>query len=259
MSNETDTHTYDQNFYGRQAADSLESARQVAPFVVDLLDPKSVVDIGCGVGTWLAAFQACGIQDILGLDGSYVLESPLLIPGQSFLPADLEQAIELDRRFDLAISLEVAEHLTKSEQLVDELSRLSDVILFSAAVPLQGGRHHINEQPASYWAGLFQAAGFTTVDILRPTFWNNSQVKWWYRQNMLLFVRDEKLQSLPSLLPYVHKPGEQILDIIHPEGFQEKITSSKERLAEIHLTYKRRMSDLKKEIWEKAKRSLGKQ
>jgi hypothetical protein len=90
--------------------------------------------------------------------------------------------VELDRKYDLAICLEVAEHLPVSSAgtLVDSITRASDLILFSAAIPLQTGTHHINEQWQDYWAALFDQRGFVASDIVRPAIWGRPDVRWWY-------------------------------------------------------------------------------
>src|SRR5439155_5342753 len=99
--------TYSKSFFATQQTGSKRSAEVVVPLVMDLLQPKSVADIGCGVGTWLAVFQAYGVEEILGVDGAYVDPKALHIPASSFRPHDLTQPRRLNRSFDLAMSLEV--------------------------------------------------------------------------------------------------------------------------------------------------------
>ncbi|WP_323990744.1 methyltransferase domain-containing protein [Nguyenibacter sp. L1] len=161
---------------------------------------RSVVDVGCGVGSWLRAAMECGATRGLGIDGDYVSREQLLVAQDLFLPADLAAAGLVDTiaarmtpRFDLVTCLEVAEHLPfdRSESLVDDLTRLGDVILFSAAIPYQHGTGHINEQWPEFWALLFRRKGFRCFDILRDRFWSSPDVKWWYAQNMLVFVRED--------------------------------------------------------------------
>ena len=91
---------------------------------------------------------------------------------------------------DLAICLEVAEHLTPAAgaRLVKTLCSVAPVVLFSAAIPAQGGTNHINEQWQSHWADEFAAHGFDCFDPIRPEIWNDRDVFPWYRQNILLFV-----------------------------------------------------------------------
>src|SRR5688572_21294277 len=98
---------YDTAFYDLQRDESLRTAQAVVPVVRDLTQPTSVVDVGCGVGTWLAAWRECGVLDVHGIDGSYVDREMLLIPAEHFQPHDLSTPINVERRFELAMSLEV--------------------------------------------------------------------------------------------------------------------------------------------------------
>ncbi|MBE9076939.1 Wzt carbohydrate-binding domain-containing protein [Romeria aff. gracilis LEGE 07310] len=145
-------------------------------------------------------FQAQGVE-ILGLDGSYVEADTLQIPADCFRAFDLSQSVFLNQKFDLAISLEVAEHLPEesAQAFIETLVGLSDVVLFSAAIPHQGGTHHINEQWPSYWFGLFKAKGYIGLDILRDRVWDNPDVQPWYAQNSFLFVRSDRLSDYPDL------------------------------------------------------------
>ena len=153
-----------------------------------LVPAKSVVDVGCGLGTWLAVFREQGATATLGIDGEWIDRNHLEIPSESFMAFDLTQPLRLDRRFDLVVSLEVAEHLPPeaAETFVDSLTRLGSTILFSAAIPSQGGTHHVNEQWPEYWAHLFEKRGFRVVDAIRRRVWENGAVATWYAQNALL-------------------------------------------------------------------------
>src|SRR5262245_13996756 len=108
---DTVEHAYSPRFFTEHRSAAYRSAEAVVPLVIEALAPKSVVDVGCGVGTWLAAFRAIGVTDIVGVDGAYVDRSLLEIPHEHFVPSDLSQPLRLSRTFDLVVSLEVAEHL----------------------------------------------------------------------------------------------------------------------------------------------------
>jgi SAM-dependent methyltransferase len=187
--------------------------------LIDLISPESVVDVGCGVGAWLAAFRDAGVDDVLGLDGDYVPRDLLQIEPDRFLAANLQEPPDLNRRFDLAISLEVAEHLPESasDRLVETLCKLAPVVLFSAATPLQGGTGHVNEQPQSYWAEKFALHGRRAVDAVRPAVWNDAAVKFWYRQNAVVYASPEALESNNRLREIAERTDTRILDVIHPE------------------------------------------
>ena len=148
----------------------------------------------------------------------------LEIPHAAFLRADLSQPLDLGRRFDLAISLEVAEHLpaASADTFVASLAGLSDFVLFSAAVPGQGGRHHVNEQWQEYWGERFARLGFAALDLVRRAIWSDRAIPYWYKQNTLLFVRRERLAELPGeAAKWECEPAS--LSLAHPEFLADKL------------------------------------
>ena len=187
------TDLYNENFYTDQQDGSVASAKIILPLVLDILPPvKSVVDFGCGVGSWLSVLREHGVTEIQGIDGDWVQTEMLKIPAQNFRQIDLDKAIVLDKKYDLAMSLEVAEHLCPeaAADFVKSICNASDFILFSAAIPGQGGTGHINEQRHSYWIALFAENGYTMFDAIRPQIWHNDSIEVCYRQNALLFSRN---------------------------------------------------------------------
>lgn len=218
---------YTENFYRAQKEGSLRSAEEILPIVAKFIHPRSVIDVGCGVGGWLAVWQSLinGIA-IYGADGDYVDRSQLFIAEENFYPTNLEERITLRRRFDLAMSLEVAEHLTpaRGDSFVEDLVSLSNVILFSAAIPKQGGTNHINEQWQSYWAQKFSQYGYVGIDCIRPKIWTNDRVETWYRQNTLLYVYHSLLYRYPELQEFYLRYREvTIFDMVHPIRWFNKV------------------------------------
>ena len=203
---------YTSAFFDDLARDTRGSARAVVPVVNKLLEPASVLDVGCGVGTWLSEWGRAGVSDVLGIDGDYVDRTALQLPLDRFTPVNLEQSFSLGRTFDLVQTLEVAEHLDESyaDTFVESLVRHGETVLFSAAIPGQGGTHHVNEQWPSYWAEKFARVGYTAYDIIRPQIWADPQIKVFYRQNMLLFARGR-----------VFEGAEARLDLVHPDMWRD--------------------------------------
>jgi SAM-dependent methyltransferase len=201
---------YDDGFYQAQSDNSYRSAGCVVPIVLSLVPVRSVVDVGCGVGTWAAKFLERGIQDVLGIDGDYVNRSLLRIPESKFRPVDLSSPFDLGRRFDLAVSLEVAEHLPpeRAESFVRDLTLLAPLVLFSAAIPGQGGTDHINERYLSYWVELFARRDYVLLDVLRPRIWLIQECDWVYRQNVVMFAHAASAEAATlkviSGIDYVH-------------------------------------------------------
>src|SRR5262249_55182581 len=163
--------------------------------------PRSVVDLGCGSGIWLEVFERHGVSDYLGIDGDWVPGDRLHIPESQFLSARLDKPLRVNRSFDLAVTLEVAEHLPEraSGRFVRTVVRLAPCVLFSAAIPHQRGFHHLNEQWPDYWADHFRKHGYVAVDAIRPLIWSNPEVVPYYRQNILLFARPELIAKRPLL------------------------------------------------------------
>ena len=176
---------------------SLQSARIVVPILFEYLNPKPrrVVDFGCARGAWLKACQENGVESIQGLDGPYLDRSKLVIDSTCFKSTDLSGPLEIEGEWDMAICVEVAEHLPQKvgPALVRALTRSAPLVLFSAAVPGQTGRGHINEQWPIYWKHLFEEHGFSRLDPVRRHIWQDNRVEWWYRQNIFLYVSESIL------------------------------------------------------------------
>ena len=193
--------TYDDIFYFENRAGSVMSARAILSTLLPHLECRSMVDFGCGTGTWLWVAHSFGVESIRGLDGDYVPPRQLMIPQDCFCAVDLEEPVVLEKKYDLAISMEVAEHLHKesADTFVESLCNAADTILFSAAHPGQGGDGHINEQPMTYWTSKFGKHGFLPVEI-RQLFEGNEDIESWYRENIVLYVREAKVRGVEKNL-----------------------------------------------------------
>lgn len=190
---------YSLEWYKSFVPKSERSAEIIVPMIMEKFHPQSVIDFGCGLGSWLSIFKKNGCGRIAGYDGDYVDQENLLIDKKEFRAADLGEQVKTEQKYDLAISLEVAEHIeeAKAERFVKNITEASDIVLFSAALPCQGGRNHVNEQWPGYWKSLFEKAGYLCCDWLREKIWNNPEIRFWYSQNTVLYVKGkEKLASL---------------------------------------------------------------
>lgn len=216
---------YDETFY-----QSLNQANASAEIIVaalnELLQPASVIDVGCGTGTWLAAFAKHGLTDLLGVEGEWASKASLHIPQHQLITHDLNQPLTIVRGFDLAMSIEVAEHLSEAsgEMLVETLTKLSSVVVFSAAVPSQGGTHHINEQWQEHWVEKFMRRGFIPLLTIRRMFWSDPRVWAIYPQNIILYIRQENLTKYPSVAAdYNESSGYKDFSVVHPHVYQKRI------------------------------------
>lgn len=200
---------YDNKFY--EYIEQTKSDEQIIiPLVIQWLSPKSIVDFGCAEGAWLKeALEHDSNIDILGMDGDYVNRKRLKISEENFRAVDLRQKILLDRKFDLAISTEVAEHLEEriADVFIDNIVRVSSHVLFSAAIPNQGGVHHINEQWQSYWIKKFEERGYSCDYSVRNYFWDEHGISSWRRQNLLFFSKESRSIA----------PNRALKDVVHPE------------------------------------------
>ena len=175
---------------GKGVAPITQSARVIVPLLCDRFHPGSVLDVGCGTGDWLRVFMNQGVVRVRGLDGSWVPQDGLLIPRECFQEVDFYADLPAVEKVDLAVCLEVLEHVSGEvgRRMVSFLCRNADLVYFSAAVPGQGGYQHINEQYQDYWIALFREQGFAAYDLIRPQVWANDQVCLWYKQNSFVFA-----------------------------------------------------------------------
>ena len=206
--------SYDAGFYSSLVESSGQSAKVIVPLVLELAAIGSVLDVGCGVGSFLAAFADAGVSDIAGIDRDEVPENLLQIPAAAVGRVDLARPFDLGRRFDLVVSVEVAEHLPEASApgFVRSIAAHTDLVLFSAAIPGQGGNSHINEQWPRYWVELFASHGFVAVDAIRPLIWDRGDVQFWYAQNCLLYARGSAIESLGDVADGTIR----MLDVVHP-------------------------------------------
>lgn len=213
---------YNEDFYKNQRDGSLQSAKIIVPLVNKLIKPKSVIDVGCGTGTWLSVFKELGVK-IHGIDGDYVKSEMLLIDQSEFTPSDLSQRIPSTDKFDLAVSLEVAEHLPneRAESFVRDLCSLAPIVLFSAAIPFQGGINHINEQWQNYWVDLFKKNNYFAFDVIRPQVSKHKGVDINYRNNTIIFCNKELVP--PELKEYPNNLNSDIsFNLVNPDSYLKK-------------------------------------
>jgi cyclopropane fatty-acyl-phospholipid synthase-like methyltransferase len=183
-------HVYSSDFFDYIDVGSRTSARAVANLLLQQVKIGTLLDVGSGHGAWAAEWLAAGVKTVVAVDGDYVSADQLAIPADRFLAHDLSRPLKLGKRFDLVQSLEVAEHIAAehADTFVANLVSHGDVVLFSAAVPHQGGEHHVNEQPPEYWRERFASHGYEVFDWLRPRIADRREIKAWYRYNSLIYA-----------------------------------------------------------------------
>lgn len=223
MENVIEAKHYTSSFYKGHEKGSYDSARAVLPLINDLLHPQSVIDVGCGIGLWLKVWkEELKVAEVRGIEGSYVNDKILNVPAELVDIHDLKKPYKAGKKYDLAMSMEVAEHLPEASagQFIETLTSLSDVVLFSAAMIGQEGTYHLNEQMPEYWAEIFAKFGYVPVDFVRPLVWNQKEVMYWYKQNTLLFVRKEIVHTLPEPIVKAYEATKaDCLLRVHPDQY----------------------------------------
>lgn len=198
------------------SGNSLESAKIIVPLILKYVPARSVVDFGCKHGEWLPVFKAHGVGRVLGFDQQKRRDRIIVQPAE-FRVADLREPLTTEAEFDLAICIEVAEHLPPSAAavIVRTVTTSAPVALFSAAVPHQGGHGHLNEQPRHYWHDLFRQRGFRPLDCVRPRIWQDPRIAWWYRQNLFVYANAEAFRQHRELQAEAERPVSDDLDLLH--------------------------------------------
>lgn len=209
--------SYDAAFFAAQMEGSRVAARVVLGHLRRYVAFRSVLDIGCGTGAWGVEAGTLGASRLLGVDGAHVPAAARLLPPEQFLEHDLNTPLDVPGQFDLVICQEVAEHLPigGAAGFIGSLCRAARrAVLFSAALPYQGGTAHVAETWLEFWSALFEAHGFVGADVLRPLIWREQRVPWWYRQNSVLFIPRRRLWRHPRL--WGSGPP---VSLVHPEGY----------------------------------------
>ncbi|MCA6585344.1 MAG: methyltransferase domain-containing protein [Pseudanabaena sp.] len=195
------------NYNHSQNLHILDAPSIIFPIINSLYNPKSILDVGCGLGTWLKVISDSGIEDFVGIDGIEVRDEDFFVSKENFQKYDLKNSWDIGRKFDLLFCLEVAEHLpsNSSTNFIQNLIKHSDTIIFSAACPYQPGQGHINCQWIDYWQDLFNKYGYACFDEIRPLIWNKNFPEWWYKQNIFIAKKDEvNVGKEPRIISMVH-------------------------------------------------------
>jgi SAM-dependent methyltransferase len=219
---------YGVSYYKTQVSESLESARIYLKFLWQFFRPASVLDVGCGRGAWLEACHELGSKSLFGFDGDWNNQSLMSDPAIQFQSIDLNKPFSVPEKVDLAMTLEVAEHLEPSAapQFVKCLTDTADAVLFSAAYTGQGGINHLNEQPPTYWARLFAQHQFVPFDLFRPVFWGNEKVCFWYRQNAFLYVKSNSaIWRELGTCGFKEIVDTSFMNCVHPDLYNYKLAA----------------------------------
>jgi SAM-dependent methyltransferase len=206
------------NYNHSQNLHIIDAPSIIFPIINSLYNPQSILDVGCGLGTWLKVISDSGIEDFLGIDGIEVRDEDFFVSKENFQKYDLSDSWNIKRKFNLLFCLEVAEHLpsNSASSFIQNLTKHSDTIIFSAACPNQPGQGHINCQWIDYWQDLFNKYGYACYDEIRPLIWDENFPEWWYKQNIFIAKKDEANAAKEP----------RIISKVHPDLFTSYVNTS---------------------------------
>lgn len=194
--------TYAHDLYRDHDAATRHSAQTVLALTLDMLPPvHSVVEFGCGVGTWLAAAKSLGVEHVLGYEGDGPDDGHLLVEADEFRRIDFATATPLSSaRHDLALSLDVAQHLPHAAvaPFIAALCGATDFVIFSAAAPGRGDTGPINKTWPAYWTDLFAEHDFAALDPFHEQNGYDGGIKSTYCKNTLLLVKRARLTEVQT-------------------------------------------------------------
>lgn len=138
-------------------------ALRLARWVMRRLQPRSVIDLGCATGLYLAPFQSYNVSELVGLEMNNKAYSKAIRAHDriTFMKKDLSKPLGLAVKYDLGLCIEVAEHMPPEAEgaLCENLAKACRTLIFSAAVEGQGGEGHINCRPQGYWISSLARSG----------------------------------------------------------------------------------------------------
>lgn len=182
---------YGSDYYiDRDREEAVKDAEQFAEVVLDIYDPTSILELGCGTGTLLYPYLERGIH-VHGVDLSETAKEESALPDSAFEIHDLTQPYTPNQEYDIVICVEVLEHIPPkaADTIVESISSAGDTAIVTAAPPGQGGTHHVNEQPSGYWIEKFEQHGMEYISCQSTRIKNTLELSEisWVQKNLLVF------------------------------------------------------------------------
>lgn len=186
---------YDDSYFEGIETYALQSKDGISKSILDLFEPDSLIDIGCGTGAVIDELGKNGIK-VVGFDYSEAALKICREKGLSVTSFDIEAEPQIpDAHFDVALCTEVAEHIPEehANYLIDMLTTLAPQVVFTAAFPGQAdieNHDHVNEQEQPYWIEKFKARRFELQPSLveeMQAMWISANVSEFYTQNLMIF------------------------------------------------------------------------
>ena len=238
---------YDEQFWGPKRGNyNYRSAKIILPMIFKYYKPNSMIDIGCGLGTWLSAALELGVENLQGIDCNEISEDFLLVPRKYISIDDLEtHENKENKKYDIAVSVEVAEHLNNSasEHFIKMLISYSKVIIFSAGIPYQDGEHHINCQHPQFWYAIFNKYEYVCFDFRDKLMNLWEEINPCYSQNLLLYVHKDLAHIFENIFNITNKP----IFFYHPAYVDIIVNNSNTNINDLMLQ-NNRLSQLNRNI-----------
>lgn len=187
---------YTEEYYSeRTEGEKVEVAEKFHELISEEFSPESVFDVGCAIGHFLQPFHENGVE-VHGVDAHPSSREHSVIPESKIDIQDLTEGYNSpDKVFDLVLCLETLEHIPESseDKVVELIAGLGELLVISAATPDQGGMHHVNEKPKSYWINRFEKKGFSFDSETTQKFKSAIELEDERKDNLLIFEREEEV------------------------------------------------------------------
>jgi 2-polyprenyl-3-methyl-5-hydroxy-6-metoxy-1,4-benzoquinol methylase len=185
---------YGREYYERMdRKEALEDCKKFSEVILANYDQENIIEFGCGTGRLLYDFYNNDVE-VHGLELSKIAQDVSQLPSGKVETHDLKKPYYPKQTYDIVLCVEVLEHLPEyaTETIVSSIARSAPVAIVTAATPGQGGTHHVNEQPHTYWMGKFEETGMSydpkgTKD-LRDSL--NLNELTWIEDNIMVFKKE---------------------------------------------------------------------
>jgi len=186
---------YDNKYYKKKYIKYRSWEKDIGRNIVSMFQPKSILDLGCGIGSYLEGALEGGCKDLYGIELNYDKAKKYITKNISFYikSGDITKELNLKKKFDCVLSIEVAEHVEMSQVsfFINNIIRYAEkYILFTAAPPGQPGRGHINLKKKNFWIKYIEDKGVTYKDeIVQQCVkaWSDFNTPLYILQNLMVF------------------------------------------------------------------------
>lgn len=156
--------------------------------LIEKFGMTNVVDFGCGMGDYIKRIMDLGYK-CEAYDGNP--NTPSLTNGIGKV-LDFSEKFNLNRKFDLVMSLEVGEHIPKEYENIyinNICNHSNNYILISWAIIGQSGDGHVNCQNNDYVIKEMDKNGFEYDELNSINLRNLTTNAWWFKNTIMFFKK----------------------------------------------------------------------